>query len=66
MRQIDVNKLYSLGVVRPVDAGGFIVGTVVALVQHEGVKLALLPRSMVHQSDVLLRDNKLPEKEKYT
>ena len=61
MRQGDVSTSYSLGVVRPVDAGGFIVGTVVALVQHKGVKLALLSRSVVHQSDVLLRDNKLPE-----
>lgn len=53
----------SLGVVRPVDAGGFIVGTVVTLVQHKGIKLTLLSRSVVHQSYVFLCDNKLPARE---
>lgn len=57
--------LCSLGVVGPVDAGGLIIRAVVALVQYEGVKLALLSRSVVHQSDVLLRNNKLPERQKY-
>lgn len=68
MLQTDDNRLFmfcSLGVVGPVDAGGLIVGAVVALVQHEGVKLALLSRSVVHQSHVLLRNNKLPERHKH-
>lgn len=68
MLRTDDNRLFvfcSLGVVGPVDAGGLIVGAVVALVQHEGVKLALLSRSVVHQSHVLLRNNKLPERHKH-
>lgn len=48
------------GVVSPVDAGGLIIRAVVALVQHEGVELAPLPRGVVHQSHVPLGDYKLP------
>lgn len=55
----------SLGVVGPVYAGGLIIRAVVALVQYEGVKLALLSRSVVHQSHVLLCNNKLPERQKH-
>lgn len=49
-----------LGVVGPVDAGGLVVRAIVALVQHEGVELALPSRSVVHQSHILLRHYKLP------
>lgn len=48
------------GVVSPVDAGGLIIRAVVALIQHKGVKLTLLPRGVVHQSHVPLGDYKLP------
>lgn len=58
-------NFYSLGVVGPVDAGGFIVRAVVALVQNKGIKLTLLSGSVVHQGDVFLRDDKLPVKKKH-
>lgn len=52
---------FLLGIVCPVNASGFIIRTVITLVQHKGVKLSLLPGSMVHQSYVFFCDNKLPD-----
>lgn len=48
------------GVIGPVHAGGLVIRAVVALVQHEGIKLPPLPRGVVHQSHVPLCDYKLP------
>lgn len=53
----------SLGVVRPVDARGLIVGPKVSFVQDEGVELAPPPRGVVQLSAVPFCDHKFPAAE---
>lgn len=50
----------SLGVISPVYAGGLVIWTIVALVQHQGIELTLPSRGVVQQSHILLDHHQLP------
>jgi hypothetical protein len=53
----------SPGVIRPVNACGLIIRAEVGFVKDKCIELSLLPRGMVHLSDVALCDHKFPTKE---